>query len=177
MTQNNEESVTNETESPPAEQEKLSNAKFHQLLTQLPFQIFLMVASADGKIDADEFLEFTRALEDRSNFRSPYLKGVIRETVANLPDLRVRFEQKKITKDPDSVRLVFQSLFRRLEVAEVKTFAEDLIRLGQIIGNASGGGMLGMKKALSEEEEAAINEFISLVKESAKESNNFSLDE
>ncbi len=166
----------NASESSAEEKAPLSNEKFHQLVIQLPFQVFLMVASADGKIDAEEFLEFTRALEDKSNFRSPYLKGVVRETIANLPDLRVRFEQKKLTKDPESVRLVFQSLFRRLEEAQVKMFAEDLIRLGQIVGNASGGSFWG-NKALSEEEQEAINDFVTLVKESAKDAGTFSLED
>ena len=76
-----------------------------RLLRQLPFQIFILVADADGKTDKKEMAQFRNFLNQRElHCSNPYTRRMFHATVVNFTSLTNRYLAGHIIKDIEVVK-------------------------------------------------------------------------
>mgnify|MGYP000617966554 CR=1 FL=1 len=74
----------------------LSWQEFNVFLTRLPFQIFLLVAESDEKIDTAEWMTLIKMLKEKTVCESPYARGVLGKNDDKLQALRLGYERREI---------------------------------------------------------------------------------
>ncbi|MCP4757820.1 MAG: hypothetical protein GY866_43730 [Proteobacteria bacterium] len=129
-----------------------------KLLRLLPFQIFILVADADGKTDTKELAQFKDFLNQREKHCSnPYTRRMFHTTVVNYAALTNRYLGGHIKKDFSIVQKAMDYI--RICVSQTMTaeICSDLRELAVSIAEAS-GGFLGMTTPIGQEEEKVIKQ-------------------
>jgi len=143
------------------EKEKLRADKtdeVQKLLKSLPFQIFILVADADGRIDHKEFTGFKEFLRGRAkNCSSTYTKRMFHSTLVDYSDTTKRYLEGGIQKD---IQLVFKAIeyIQKYTSEEVMiAIFKDLKELAIAIAEAS-GGILGITSPICKKEAAILSQ-------------------
>lgn len=127
-----------------------------RLLRVLPFQIFLLVADADGKTDNKEVTQFKEFLSKRKEKSSnPYTQRMFHATVVNYTALTNRYLNGSIKKDFKVVQKAMAYMQICVSSRILAEICHDLKDLATAIAEAS-GGFLGMTSPVSEEEELVL---------------------
>lgn len=129
-----------------------------ELLKLLPIKVFLMVASADGKIDEKEIAQFDENLR-----KAPYLLDPLhKELFVDLCTsdfsalINQATDQAKFTDRLVKIKACLQEV---LTPEEYERFVGSMFIGGCQIANASGGGFLGRGSKVSQEEQTALTNF------------------
>jgi hypothetical protein len=127
-----------------------------RLLRLLPFQIFILVADADGKTDTKEVAQFRDFLNQREkNCSNPYTRRMFHATVVNYSALTNRYLGGHIVKDFKIVQKAMDYMQMVVSQTIMGEICKDLNELAVAVAEAS-GGFLGMTSPISEEEALVI---------------------
>jgi len=127
-----------------------------RLLRLLTFQIFLLVADADGKTDTREVAQFKDFLARRKERSSnPYTQRMFHSTVVNYASLTNRYLAGSIQKDFEIVKKAMAYMQSCVSSRIMAEICNDLKGLAVSIAEAS-GGFLGMTSPISAEEELVL---------------------
>ncbi|MBU2511723.1 hypothetical protein KJ966_10305 [bacterium] len=149
---------------------KQQNKIMKQLLHRLAFQIFLLVADADGKIDPKEVAQFRKYLAEREKrCTNKYTRRIFHSTIINYSTLVGHYQTGRMKKDITQV-------VRTLEYVEIcvppQTMLEichDLKELAVGIAEAS-GGLMGLKSPISQLEQTVIDQLTEIFQNSIAKS-------
>ncbi len=134
------------------------NAEMKRLLRLLPFQIFILVADADGKIDQKEVSQFKEFLGHRAKHCSTtYTKRMFHSTLVNYSDLTNRYLGGGIKKDIGMVQKAAGYIQMSASEKVRNAIFKDLKELAIAIAEAS-GGIMGLTSPINKKEEAMIEE-------------------
>lgn len=137
---------------------KQQNKIMKQLLRRLAFQIFLLVADADGTIDPKEVAQFRKFLTDRQNTcHSKYTKRIYHSTVVNFSTLLGHYHTERIKKDINQVSKTLGYVELCVPPDTMAEICHDLEQLALGIAEAS-GGMLGLRSPISKAEQDVIDQ-------------------
>jgi hypothetical protein len=122
---------------------------FVDLLAELPFQLFILVAHADENLDNEERIEFQRIIRDPEWCLSECSRAFFNSASYFFSEMLLKFHRDKYKKDINQVdRTVYfvNKLFGEHEAGLIKV---DLSRLANEIAKASGGigGFMSISKA------------------------------
>ncbi len=127
-----------------------------RLLRLLPFQIFILVADADGKTDTKEVAQFRDFLNQREkNCSNAYTRRMFHSTVVNYSALTNRYLGGHIVKDFKIVQQAMKYMQMVVSQAIMSDICKDLKELAVAVAEAS-GGFLGMTSPVSDEEAVVI---------------------
>lgn len=136
--------------------ERFTNEEW-ELLKFLPFQIFTLVAAADGNVDNKEIGTFLKQLESAATLKDELhrqlLVDLVREDHQRF--LEGSLDMEKTMKSAEVIKPI---LVDKLSSEEYQRFIGSLFVGGLHIANAS-GGFLGMGSKVSKEEKAALAVF------------------
>ena len=125
-------------------------------LHRLAFQIFILVADADGKIDAKEVSLFRDFLKHRAdNCSNKYTQRIYHSTIIDYSILIDQYHKKKIKKDITQVEKVMGFVQKCVSPIILTSICKDLNELGKAIAEAS-GGFGGLTNPISKEEADVI---------------------
>jgi hypothetical protein len=129
-----------------------------QLLKLLPFQVFVLVAGADGRIDKEEVAQLQKDLRD-----APFYKDVLhRELFVDIlsSDINALIKEAadatKLAERAGKMKAILQ---QKLTPEEYQRFVGSMFINGLKVARASGGGILGLGDKVSEEEKRALTMF------------------
>ena len=122
-----------------------------ETLVYAPIAIFCLVAGADKKIDSKEISAFQSELVKGVTTESKTLQVVMMEAVSDFKQLVTYLLSDEVDID-DIVKDIVRVLDNRLDEAEATSFKITLLRIGQIVAEASGGvlGVFGNKVCKAE---------------------------
>ena len=127
-----------------------------RLLRLLPFQVFILVADADGKTDTKEVAQFRDFLNQREkNCSNAYTRRMFHATVVNYSALTNRYLGGHIVKDFKIVKKAMDYMQMVVSQTIMREICKDLKELAVSVAEAS-GGFLGMTSPISDEEAAVI---------------------
>lgn len=130
--------------------------EYKRMVKMMPFQIFLLVADADGKIDPKEVAQFREFLSKREKHCSnQYTRRMYHSTVINYSALTNRFHGGQIKKDYDVVEKAMDYVAMCVNPRVMAAICNDLKDLAVAIAEAS-GGFMGVTSPVSKEEEEVI---------------------
>jgi len=151
------------------------NAEMKRLLRLLPFQIFILVADADGKIDQKEVAQFKEFLGHRAkNCSTIYTRRMFHSTLVNYTDLTNRYLGGGIKKDIGVIQKAAGYIQMSASEKVRKAIFKDLKELAVAIAEAS-GGIMGMTSPINKKEEAILEE-INMAFNQAMEPDELNLD-
>lgn len=134
------------------------NRLLKHLLFQLVFQIFLVVADADGEIDSKEITAFRSFLGNRSeNCSNSYTKRLFHVTLKSFVLLLDQYRRKKIKKDFDMIEKTMVMVGKIVSIKMMKSICSDLNNMAEAIAKAS-GGFIGLGSKISKEEANVIED-------------------
>jgi len=132
-----------------------------QLLKLLPFQVFVLVAGADGRIDKEEVAQLQKDLRD-----APFYKDLLHREL--FIDILSSDINALITEAADVTKLAARAsqmkaiLQQKLTPEEYQRFVGSMFINGVKVARASGGGVLGLGDKVSEEEKRALALFAAM---------------
>ncbi len=139
--------ITDEDDSPFDEEE-------WDLLARAPLYVFLFVAAADGKIDAQEAESFVNVLSSIYERTNDLFRKIIFRIIPNLEPLI----QEVISEETDMVE-AFQTINdladRKMSPGEAREFKEGLFFIGQKVAEKP-SGLLRKKLKIGETEKKAL---------------------
>ncbi len=145
------------------------NVEMKRLLRLLPFQIFLLVAHADGEIDSKEVSRFKELLNHRKNLcTNQYTLRMFHATVVNYSALTNRYYGGHIKKDFEIVEKAMNYVRMCVSERMVIKICDDLKKLAIGIAEAS-GGFLGVTSPISKKERAVIDKLDSIFQQTIDE--------
>jgi hypothetical protein len=140
--------------------EKFSEVEW-QLLKLLPFQVFILVAGADGKIDQDEIAQLQKDLRDAPFYKDPLHRELFIDILTS--DINALIQEaadvSKLTERASQMRTILK---QRLTPEEYQRFLGSMFINGLRVARASGGGPLGLGDKVSEEEKRALTAFAAI---------------
>lgn len=140
--------------------------KMKALLQRLAFQIFLLIADADGEIDTKEIGGFRKFLAEREkNCSSPYTQRIFHSTVINYTALLDSYNKKRLKKDFRRVEIAMLYAQKCLSKNKMEAFCHDLKELASAIAEAS-GGFMGMGNHVCKEEKYIMRQLTTLFEQS-----------
>ncbi len=125
-------------------------------LKKLPFQIFLFVAGADGKVDKNEFKIFITQIETKQICSSPYSKWLLGQTSDSFTELKGLYDKGELTGNLEQIRTLIADINSKLPAKKALELNQDMERLAVSIAEASGAFL--WKPAISEDEKNALQE-------------------
>ena len=137
--------------------EKFSQEEW-ELLKLLPFQVFYLVAGADGKIDQEEIGQLQKDLRDAPFYKDALHKELSLDILSSDIKALIR-EAGDITKLAERTRQIKAFLKQKLTPEEYQKFLGSMFMNGVKIARASGGGVLGLGDKVSAEEKRALAAF------------------
>jgi tellurite resistance protein len=142
-----------------------------RLLRLLPFQIFILVADADGKTDNKEVAQFREFLNLREkNCSNPYTRRMFHSTVVNYTALTNRYLGGQIVKDFKIIQKAMKYMQMIVSPTVMASICKDLRELAVAIAEAS-GGFLGMTTSISDEETNVIEKLDKIFKQAVQLAN------
>ncbi|MBU2511391.1 hypothetical protein KJ966_08625 [bacterium] len=118
------------------------------LLAELPFQLFLLVAHADKNIDNAERIEFLRIIRDLEWCNSDCTRMFFTSTSYFFNEFLLLYNRGKFKKDVKQVKRTIHFIEKIFVKEESDTIKSDLYRLANEVAKASGGiaGFLAVSK-------------------------------
>lgn len=156
--------VENENFSMPGENELLTKLhqflaglpvvrkSFNSYLIEFPFQLFIMIAGADGTIDQAERKKFFRIIKDRNWGRSKCTQLVTLSTLYSYEELFSRYNKGALKISFNNIQKTLLLMNTFFIKNEVETIKEDIYLFAKEIAKAS-GGFAGISSICKEEEE------------------------
>lgn len=140
--------------------EKFSPAEW-EFLKLLPFQIFVMVAGADSKIDKEEVERLNEDLRTAPYYKDPLHRELFVDLLTSDGNVLVK-EVLDASKFLDRMNQMKALLKDRLTPDEYQRFVASMFVCGLNIARASGGGFLGRGDKVSSEEKIALSAFAAM---------------
>lgn len=126
-----------------------------QLLKILPFQVFIMVAGADGRIDKDEIAQLQKDLRDAPFYKDELHKELLIDILSSDINALIK-EAGAATKVVERTNQMRTILKQKLTPDEYQRFLGSMFLNGLKVARASGGGALGLGDKVSKEEKGAL---------------------
>jgi len=143
------------------QEEDVSHKEFETRLVRLPFQIFLLIAESDDKVDTNEWMAFIKILKEKNVCESPYARGVLGKTEDKLQALKLGYERKEIKNDPEEIKKTLFMIQKRLKQEESEMFEADMEKLAVGIADASSKkSFLGRITHASNEQVSILHQMI-----------------
>ena len=143
------------------QEEDVSHKEFETRLVRLPFQIFLLIAESDDKVDTNEWMAFIKILKEKNVCESPYARGVLGKTEDKLQALKLGYERKEIKNDPEEIKKTLFMIQKRLKQEESEMFEADMEKLAVGIADASSKkSLLGRITHASNEQVSILHQMI-----------------
>jgi len=143
------------------QEEDVSHKEFKTRLVRLPFQIFLLIAESDDKVDTNEWMAFIKILKEKNVCESPYARGVLGKTEDKLDALKLGYERKEIKNDPEEIKKTLFMIQKRLKQEESEMFEADMEKLAVGIADASSKkSFLGRITHASNEQVSILHQMI-----------------
>ncbi len=140
--------------------EKFSQEEW-ELLKLLPFQVFYLVAGADGKIDQEEIGQLQKDLRDAPFYKDELHKELTIDILSS--DIKALIKEAgKIDKLAERTRQIKECLKEKLTIKEYQKFLGSIFMNGVKVARASGGGVLGLGEKVSAEEKRALGAFAAI---------------
>lgn len=140
-------------------------------LHQLAFQIFLLVADADGKIDSKEVALFKEFLKKRAdNCSNKYTQRIFHSTVIDYSVFINAYHKGKIKKDITQVEKVMTFVQKCVSPNILASICKDLTGLAKAIAGAS-GGFGGITSPISKDEADIIDKLDKIYKKAIQTAN------
>ena len=132
-----------------------------QLLKLLPFQVFVLVAGADGRVDKEEVAQLQKDLRDAPFYKDPLHRELFVDILSSDINSLIR-EAADATKLPARASQMKTILQQKLTPEEYQRFIGSMFINGVKVARASGGGVLGLGDKVSEEEKRALALFAAM---------------
>jgi len=132
-----------------------------QLLKILPFQVFIMVAGADGRIDKDEIAQLQKDLRDAPFYKDELHKELLIDILSSDINSLIK-EAGAATKVAERTSQMRTILKQKLTPDEYQRFLGSMFINGLKVARASGGGALGLGDKVSKEEKNALITFATI---------------
>ena len=127
----------------------------NDLLTELSFQVFFLVADADNVVDKNERAGFQKILKDRDWCSGDFSHLCFAKTEYSYDDLYAQLTNNKLRTDMKEVQRTLRITDQLFKVKEVNLLKIDLYRLSKDIAKASGG--IGGIGAISKQEKEVLD--------------------
>ena len=132
----------------------------NDFLNELPFQVFLHISAADGRIDSRERARFLEIIKDPESCTSDCTRVLYTGSDYYFKEFLKQYLQGKLKKDLKLVERTSQQMCRIFKKEETDSIKTDLLQLATEIAKAS-GGIAGIA-SISRSEKAAILELESI---------------
>lgn len=138
----------------------LTSKTLNDLLTELPFQLFILVAQADESIDSRERMEFLKIIRDPEWCNSDCAHAFFNSTSYFFSEFLLQYHRGKIKKDIKQVKRTVRFINEMFKEEEGELIRTDLTRLAEEIARASGGfaGIMSVSKA----EQAVLSDLLEI---------------
>jgi hypothetical protein len=125
------------------------------LLKTLPFQVFVLVAGSDKKIDKKEIEQLQKDLQSAAFYRDPLHREVAVDILTSDIDALIK-QAMDVSQFAARASRIKTFLHEKLSSEEYQRFVGSLFVDGLKIARASGGGAFGMGDKVSDEEKLAL---------------------
>lgn len=115
------------------------NKPFNEMLSELSFKLFVLVADADENLDNKERIEFLRIIRDPEWCVSQCARAAFNSTSYFFSEFLLQFRRGKIKKELKDVERTLKIVDMLFTEDEAGLIKHDLARLSQEIAKASGG--------------------------------------
>ncbi len=127
----------------------------NDLLTELSFQVFFIIADADNVVDKNERAGYQKILKDREWCSGAFSHLCFAKTEYAYDDLYTQLSNKKLKTDMKEVKRTLRITDQLFKAKEVNLLKIDLYRLSKDIAKASGG--IGGIGAISKQEKVVLD--------------------
>ena len=132
-----------------------------ELLKLLPFQVFYLVAGADGKIDKEEVGQLQKDLRDAPFYKDMLHKELSIDILSS--DIKALIKEAgNVNKLAERTSQMKTFLKQKQTPEEYQKFLGSLFMNGVKVARASGGGVLGLGDKISAEEKRALGAFAAI---------------
>lgn len=131
------------------------------ILAKAPCIVFLLVASADGRIDRKELALFRSVLKNNEGIPSPIFGTILTITKANVRQLISEIGRSEMSITQQLLQISFLLQSGKIPRDEAVAIARCLCKLGKAVASAS-GGFLGLGPKISRKE-AEMLDFLKTV--------------
>jgi len=126
-----------------------------ELLKLLPFQVFVLVAGADEKVDEKEVAQLQKDLRDAPYYKDPLHRELFVDILSS--DINALIQKATdLSKFVERANQMKATLKAKLTPDEYQRFVGSMFVNGLRVARASGGGFLGRGDKVSEEEKRAL---------------------
>lgn len=122
-----------------------------------PVIVFMLVAAADGKVDARELSAFGKKLTESLGGSSRVMKGAAIRAVPNLELLVQKLTEGGVEQMAKLLLAARQLVDEAAGRGEGHRFASALYALGESVASASGGGFFGLGNKISADERVILD--------------------
>jgi hypothetical protein len=140
--------------------EKFTSQEWEQLKL-LPFQVFVMVAGADSKIDEKEIEQLQADLRTAPFYKDPLHRDLFVDILTSdiMALIKKAMDVSGFVERATQIKGILKA---KLSTDEYQRFVASMFVNGIKVANASGGGFLGRGSKISPEEQRALLVFASL---------------
>jgi hypothetical protein len=125
------------------------------LLKILPFQVFVLVAGSDKKIDKKEIEQLQKDLQSAAFYKDPLHREVAVDILTSNVDALIK-QAMDVSQFAARSSRVKTFLREKLTASEYQRFVGSLFVDGLKIARASGGGAFGLGDKVSDDEKLAL---------------------
>jgi len=126
-----------------------------ELLKILPFQVFVLVAGADQKVDDAEVAQLQKDLQEAAFYKDPLHRELFVDILSSDINALIK-EAMDLSKFVERANQMKATLKEKLTPEEYQRFVGSMFVNGLRVARASGGGFLGRGDKVSEEEKRAL---------------------
>jgi len=126
-----------------------------ELLKLLPFQVFVLVAGADEKVDEKEVAQLQKDLRDAPYYKDPLHRELFVDILSSDLNALIK-EAMDLSKFVERANQMKATLKEKLTPDEYQRFVGSMFINGLKVARASGGGVLGLGDKVSEEEKRGL---------------------
>ena len=129
-----------------------------ELLKLLPFQVFILVAGADGRIDKEEVAQLQKDFREAPFYKDALHKELFIDILSSDINALIK-EAGNVTRLAERTSQIKALLKQKLTPEEYQRFVGSMFINGVKVARASGGGVLGLGDKVSAEEKRALAAF------------------
>lgn len=122
-----------------------------------PVIVFMLVAAADGQVDAREVTAFGKKLTASLASPGRVMKGAVTRALPNLAFLTEKLAESGVERMAGLLVAARQMVDETVGRREGHRFASALYALGESVASASGGGFFGLGNKISAEERVILD--------------------
>jgi tellurite resistance protein len=138
-----------------------------EILARAPCWVFVLVAAADGTVDAKERKRLRELLGRTDAFATPWMRDAIGRASERLDPILDALDAEPKRAVPDLTR-VADLAEQHLPAEQAHELKHDLLAFAKAIAQASGGGVLGLGNKIDWKEELVIGRLASILRFSAE---------